>query len=264
MATLQFVHISDTHINPDPGYVKPFAPHTTVAGAHALVRALNALPFAPDFVLHTGDVAYDPDPAAYAAVRDIFAELRWPIYYLAGNHDDSAALQTVVMGQEAPQAALHYTFTKNGVQVVAVDSNGPAEPPGGFMTEAQLDFLREQCRPDDPRPLVIAVHHNMLPVGIPWLDDYMRTRNGEAFHQAILPARDRMRGVFYGHVHQHLDTVRDGILYASTRSTWTQLDAYPGMTHTTSELAAEPGYSLVTVTDTQTFIRRSTFSVTAE
>jgi hypothetical protein len=30
----------------------------------ALIKAVNDVPFAPDFVLHTGDVAYDPDPEA--------------------------------------------------------------------------------------------------------------------------------------------------------------------------------------------------------
>ncbi len=256
---LRFIHISDTHIHPDPDYTKPYAWTTSYKGAQALVRQLNALPFTPDFILHTGDVAYDPDAEAYAACREILSVIKHPVYYVAGNHDESRALQQYLIGTAEPVMPLHYEFEMNGVQVVVADSNGPTTPPAGFMTDAQLEWLRTACQPDDPRPLVIATHHIMLPVGIPWLDDYMRTTNGEAFHAAILPARERIRGVFFGHVHQNLDTLRDGILYSSALSSWTQFMNWPDTTETTTDERAEPGYSVVMVYPNQTYIRRHRF-----
>ena len=259
MSLLTFVHISDTHINPDPNYIQHHADYTPVIGARALVAELNALPFTPDFVLHTGDVAYDPDPDAYTAVNEVFDGLTHPIYYVSGNHDSSTALQTDVLKRDDPQPILHYTFEHNGVQIVVADSNGPTTPPAGMMTDTQLDWLREQCQPDDERPLIVATHHNPLKVGIPWLDDFMGIQNGDDFHAAILPARDRIRGVFFGHVHQNIDIVRDGILYSSCLSSWTQFMSYPGMDTTVKDSGAEPGYSIVTVTETQTFIRRCRF-----
>src|SRR5688572_17847026 len=90
---LRFVHISDTHISHDPNYILPEAKHTPAEGARALVDAINNLPFAPDFVLHTGDVAFDPEPAAYDTAAEIFSKLKFPIYYLTGNHDDWEGLQ---------------------------------------------------------------------------------------------------------------------------------------------------------------------------
>ena len=48
---LRFVHISDTHFNPDPEYIKSYAQYTPLPGAQALVEAVNALPFQPDFIL---------------------------------------------------------------------------------------------------------------------------------------------------------------------------------------------------------------------
>ena len=73
---LSFVHLSDTHINPNPAYNIPEADYTPVEGARALVAQINALPFAPDFVLHTGDIAYNPDPDAYDLAREILGLLR--------------------------------------------------------------------------------------------------------------------------------------------------------------------------------------------
>jgi Icc protein len=161
-----------------------------------------------------------------------------------------------MMGRAEPAPTLHYTFEVKGMQVVVVDSNGPAEPPAGFVDDAQLKWLSDLCTAADTRPLIIAVHHNVLPVGVPWLDTFMRMRNGDAFHRAILPARERIRGVFFGHVHQSITMYRDGILYTSALSSWAQIIAWPHTTDTEFDHGAEPGFSVVTVTPQQTFIRR--------
>jgi len=258
---LTFVHITDTHIHPDVDFVRENE-QPPYKAAVKLVEAVNGLPFAPDFVLHTGDVAYDPLPEAYAHCKTIFGALKYPIHYVIGNHDHSETLQKYLAGVENPTAFYHYEFEANGVQVVVVDSNGPErELPGGHVTETQLQWLSDICSADDPRPLVIAVHHNMIKSGVPWLDGYMITCNGDAFHQAILPAKDRLRGVFYGHVHQNHDLYKDGILYCSAASSWVQFQAYPGMTNTIRDSEAKPGFSVVMIDEDTTFVRRYQFTV---
>jgi Icc protein len=256
---LTFVHISDTHIHQNPAYNKDYAEVTPYAGAQALVDHINALPYKPDFVLHTGDVAYNPDPGAYATCREILGAIACPVHYVAGNHDEQETLQTYMQPELKGSASTYYEFEVNAVQIIIADSNGPVEPPAGYVTDDQLTWLNRLCSADDRRPLVVAVHHNVLPVGIPWLDGYMGMVNGEQFHAAILPARDRLRGVFFGHVHQNIDVYRDGILYCSTLSSWVQFDSYPDMTDTVPDPNAEPGYSLVIITPNQTFIRRCRF-----
>ncbi|RMF79360.1 MAG: hypothetical protein D6737_11680 [Chloroflexi bacterium] len=258
---LRFVHISDTHFSHDPNYNRDYAAYIPAVGTRALVEQLNALPFTPDFVLHTGDVAYDPLPEAYPVARDVLSKIKYPTYYIAGNHDDPAALQTIVMGRDDIATPLHYEVEINGAQIVCVDSNGPAEPPAGFVTDEQLAWLRALCEADDDRPLIVAIHHNVVEVGVPWLDEWMGITNGDAVHQALRPARQRLRGVFFGHVHQNLTIVRDGILYSSVLSSWAQLHAWPGMTRTTPDIGAEPGFNVVTITREQTFIRHHRFAV---
>jgi 3',5'-cyclic-AMP phosphodiesterase len=255
---LRFIHISDTHINPDPTYTGEHGEYSTLAGARALVEQVNALPFDVDFVLHTGDVVFNPEPEAYAIAQEILGQLRFPVYYLAGNHDHAGTLQQAMMGREEIRDPLDYEFEVNGVQIVCLDSNGPAEPPRGLVLPEQIDWLAERCAADD-RPLVVAIHHNVLPVEVPWLDDFMRIINGEAVHRALLPARERIRGVFFGHVHQNVEMLRDGILYTSTLSSWVQYHAWPGMDETHQDVSAEPGFNVVTLTRDQTYLRRYRF-----
>jgi 3',5'-cyclic AMP phosphodiesterase CpdA len=258
---LRFVHISDTHISPDPEYNEYDGPFPARLGAETLVREVNALPFTPDFILHTGDIAYDPEEAAYTAARDILGRLKQPVHYLVGNHDDRAALQRVMTGAE-PHAPYDYEFEVNGVQVVCVDTNMVARPnAGGGVTDDQLAWLRARTEKADDRPLIIAAHHNVLPIGSYFWDTFMRLYNGEAFHQAVLPARARLRGVFFGHVHMATETYRDGILYSSVNSSWYQLHCYPGQEEVREDRNALPGFNVVTITRSQTFIRRHYFTV---
>ncbi len=255
---LRFVHISDTHISHDPDYA-PWSPRHPRFAAEQLVQQLNNLPFEPDFVLHTGDVAYDPHAEAYIVARDVLRWIKYPVHYLAGNHDSCALLQSVLLQRESVQPTWHYEFESNGVQVVCLDSTGPAELPSGTVSAEQLDWLRSICEAADARPLVVAVHHNAVPVGIPWLDTYMRMANGADLHAALLPARDRLRGVFYGHIHQNCQTLRDGILYCSVASPWYQLHAWPDQMQTSYDQDAQPGFNVVTVTADQVHIRHHRF-----
>ncbi|MCU0481334.1 MAG: metallophosphoesterase [Anaerolineae bacterium] len=256
-----FLHISDTHIHSNPNHTRDFAQYPPNWGAQALVETINNLPFTVDFVLHTGDVVYDPVPEMYATARDILSQIKYPVHYVAGNHDAAGALQNTLIQKGDVGLQVNYTFEVNGVQFAVVDSNGAATPPAGHFTESQLAWISEVCSADDPRPLVIATHHNVLQSGIPWLDDYMSVKNWDEFHRAILPAKKRIRGVFFGHVHQHIDMVRDGILYASTVSSWVQFWSYPKLNKTTADRGMEPGYSLVMITADQTFIRRCRFPI---
>ena len=257
---LTFVHLSDTHISTDPEYGKHHTSHSTNAAAEALVKAVNALPFNVDFILHTGDVVYDPIPEAYLTARDILSQLARPVYYLSGNHDAGAELQRVLLGRTEILTPFYYTFDANGFQIVGLDSNGPAEVPRGNIIPQQLEWLDAICSAHDDRPMVVAVHHNVLPVGSPWLDDYMRITNGEALHQILLKAKDRLRGVFFGHVHQNIQMLQDGILYTSALSSWNQFNSWPGSSETVED-GENSGFNVVSMTANQTFIRRWNFRV---
>lgn len=258
---LRFIHISDTHLSGDPSYLLPETSYAPIFGGQALVDQLNALPFTPDFILHTGDVAYDPDPAAYETAREVLGRIKYPVYYLSGNHDDGEALQRIFLRSNAVLKPFEYELEINGVQIVTVDSNGPAQQPAGAVTKAQLDRLSALCAAKDDRPLIVATHHNVLPMGAPFWDTFMRMTNGEDFHRALLPARHRLRGVFHGHVHEPTDTYRDGILYTAALSSWYQLDTWPDQSTISGDRHMRPGFSVVLVTEEQTFIRRHQFRV---
>ena len=80
--------------------------------------------------------------------------------------------------------------------------------------------------------------------------------NGIELHQRLLDVRHRLRGVFYGHIHESMVTVRDGISYYSVPSGWFQTQTWPDQEEPTGDPNSQPGFNLVTLTETDTFIRQ--------
>lgn len=260
---LRFIHISDTHYAP-ADYVSDgdYRYHPNV-GVAALLETLKALPYRVDFILHTGDVAYDPHPAIYTEIQTAFSALPAPVLYVPGNHDHNATLQTVLMGRAEVQVPLYYERELNGVRLIFLDTNGEAPPPAGHVSAEQIAWLGERLALEDTRPIVVAFHHPLVATGTSeWFDVFMRTTNGEAVHQVLATAAPRIRGAFFGHVHQDIEFYRDGVLYTSVRSSWRQFETRPDQDMGTLDTpSADPGYALVTITDTGTIIQRFPFRV---
>lgn len=258
---LYFVHISDTHIGPTADYKRDG--HFSLPCARRVVEVINTLPKRPDFVIHTGDVVTNPHPASYQLAAETFARLEAPIYYVNGNHDRAADIRRYLpMGPKedagSDPACLSYTFEVMGWRFLVLDARGPDEiDPEGLLADSQLELLAQEAGAAGP-PLTVFVHFPVLPLNSPWMDANMLIRNGEAMHRALLPARERLRGVFHGHVHQAMQTVRDGILYVSVASAFAQFAAWPENDETRYDPEHNPGYNFVHLLAGQTIIHQHT------
>ncbi|MBK8985408.1 MAG: metallophosphoesterase [Chloroflexi bacterium] len=264
MSPVYFVHLSDTHIgptavSPDQHGVYPWP------CANRLVDIINDLPVRPDFVIHTGDVAYAPDPAAYELAAATFVRLNVPIYYVNGNHDAAHLINAhLPMGPKMDVSGdpntVSYTFDVKGECFLVLDTRGPDEiDPQGWLSETQLAAARAEAQPGG-RPLTIFMHHPIWPLNAEWMDAHMLVQNGRLLHNLLLPARGRLRGVFHGHVHQPMQTVRDGILYSSAASAYTQFAAWPGDMTVRHAFDDDPGYAFVHLLPGQTIIHQHTFA----
>ncbi len=258
-----FVHITDTHIGPSAGFARHG--HLSLPSAQRMVDLINAMPTTPDFVVHTGDVVSFPDPDAYALAAETLNEIEPPVYYVVGNHDTAVDIkQYMKMGPrtdcQPDEDVLSYAFEVKGVRFLVIDARAPDElDPHGLLSEAQLELVRREATPDGP-PLVVFGHFPALPLDSPWMDAKMPILNGEALHEALLPARDRLRGVFYGHIHHARQTVRDGIVYTATASTINQFTSWPTDEKVTVDADGAPGFSFVHVLPEQTIVEHRTFA----
>lgn len=251
---LTFVHISDTHIHPARDYTGSLVDFSSRLPTAALINAINILPAEVDFVLHTGDVVEDRHYAqTYEMAARVLSKLNYPYYTIPGNHDDAKKLQHDLLKRETIKPTLDETFEVNGVQIMLLDSSSPGDA-SGYLMQEQLVWIEAELSKPDERPLVVALHHHPLPTDAPWMDN-IKLINGDKLHALLLKVKDRLRGVFYGHIHLQSVTMRDGIPYYSVSSGWFQTQLWHGQTTPRHDRLHNPGFNLVTLTETDTFVR---------
>lgn len=231
---LEVIHISDTHFGPDC--------HHTIRGANAcdrsiaLVAAINALPFTPDFIVHTGDVVNDPDPAAFALAAEVLSELKVPIYYATGNHDDVAMMrEALAFGPHrllvpSSDGQLCYRLTggvRDEVEFFVVDGKVPEEEgPHGFLTANQIDAVLAEISGE--KPVAVFLHYPLSPIGSSWIDERLLVTNGQQFLSALAEkAGPQLRGIFSGHLHRGLQLFCGGVLQSGVSSPACEFTASP-------------------------------------
>ena len=257
---LTFLHISDTHISGDAEYRPPWeteaGPHPN-DGVERLLAAIAALPFAFDFILHTGDVCADPLAENYHKARQLLLRLSQPVYCLPGNHDSTVMMLDLLHDGRALHVMRDDRVQIGEYQLVTLDTNDPGDPHAPTLSDERIDAFAQRMAATDGQPTIVAAHHPLIETGVPYLDDEMRVQNGERIHQILLEYRSQLAGVFYGHIHQSTATQSDGIMYLSCQSTWTNLAAYPGLLRNPEKDELTPGgFNLVMLRGSRCFVRR--------
>jgi Icc protein len=248
--TLTFVHFSDTHI------VRPgvrLRDVDTYATLTRVVEAVNQLTPPPAFVVIGGDLV-SPDsvstarakppelPAdAYETSYDIFhslvSRLQVPVHYVMGNHDRRVPFRRVIMQDPQPTDRPHYyAFTAGQYRVCLLDSLLPPYN-GGYLSLAQLAWLRRQLHQHATSPTILVVHHHAVPVGVPVLDGIM-LMNAEDLWQVVGEV-DNVCTVLCGHVHLPHAGQHNGIPVFTTPSTCFQFAAAP------DGLSSSPGPAML-------------------
>lgn len=216
---ITFIHISDTHVRSD-GML--FHDRDPLRHLRRLVVQVNAFPQRPDFVVHTGDIADDRGAEAYSRAQAVLGDLAAPLVIVNGNHDDRILLRKYFDAPLAdsgdPGAPLDYAFEVRGERFLVLDAHTNAVPdPLGLLSADQLARVRAEATPGGP-PLTVFLHYPPFAMGSPWLDANMILTNGAELHAALLPARERLRGVFFGHLHRSCQITRGGITYTGAPS----------------------------------------------
>jgi len=262
--TLRFVHISDTHIGPTPDF-RLYGVQTFLS-LKKLITAINQIPTRPDFVIHTGDVVVNPDSEAYRLAAGLFKELECPVYFVAGNHDSAGDIRTILVSGPredlgAEKGRLAYRMVRKGHLLLILDACEPgASDPRGELPESQLEMLRREVGTGN-MPLTIFIHFPPIHLDSPWLDREMCLLNGEALHQALIPARERLRGVFFGHVHRGIQVLKNGILYSGVGSTFCQFTAWPDDQKAGYEPDLPACFNYVTLFPDQTIVKEHAVSI---
>jgi 3',5'-cyclic AMP phosphodiesterase CpdA len=211
---LFFAQISDSHM----GFNKPANPDVA-ATLQVAVDKLNALPVAPEFLLHTGDISHLARPEQFDNVAQILKGAKTKdVFYVPGEHDvidDEGAAYRERYGKNT-QGAGWYSFDKKGVHFVGLVNVMNLKAGGlGSLGAEQLAWLANDVKSlKHSTPIVVFAHIPLWSVYPEWgwgTDD-------SAQALALLKSFGSVT-VLNGHIHQTLQKVEGSVTFHTAAST---------------------------------------------
>lgn len=211
---LELSQITDTHLFADcDGELLGVA---TWHSCRAVVDAMKEELAGCHAILATGDLSQDQSAESYRHFVGMMAELTPPVFWLPGNHDEAPLMQAELdaagIGQAKHLLGEHW-------QVLLLDTQARGHT-HGRLSDEQLALLDTAIDRYPNHHLLVAVHHQAVPVGCAWLDQH-NLRNADELG-ARLARHSAGKVVLCGHVHQGFDEVRNGIRYLASPSTCIQ------------------------------------------
>lgn len=210
---MRILQITDCHLGRDADE-SLLGMKTADTLVDVLERAAQEDPF--DLVLCSGDISNDGTTASYDRFVQIIRQHMpaAPVAWLPGNHDNPSSMRTIRAA--APRSDY---LSIGGWNLILLNSRVPFEE-RGELPLSELQRLERLLDSDPTTPTMIFLHHQLVPVGSAWIDQYVVSNAADFF--AITDRFDNIRAVSWGHVHQEFYMVRNGVDLLATPSTCVQ------------------------------------------
>jgi 3',5'-cyclic-AMP phosphodiesterase len=203
---LTFVQISDTHI----GFHREANPDVVGSLRHAIAD-INALPQAPAFVVHTGDVSHLSKPEEFGSAKEILKEIRVDrVHTVPGEHDtiDDGVTGYLKFFDQDGKGRAWYSFDQGGVHFIGLNNvlNFKAGTLAALGDE-QLAWLKSDLAGvSRSTPIVVMAHIPLWTVWEPW--GWGTADSAQAL--ALLRPYGSVT-VLNGHIHQVLQKVEGNV-----------------------------------------------------
>ncbi|MGB7552959.1 MAG: metallophosphoesterase [Candidatus Korobacteraceae bacterium] len=211
---LSFVQISDSHM----GFDKAANPDV-VGTLKAAIDKINALPVAPAFMLHTGDISHLSKPEEFDTVDQLLKSASTQdVFFVPGEHDvlNDDGKQYLERYGKGTQGSGWYSFDKSGVHFVGLVNVLNLKAGGlGSLGAEQLKWLEKDVKHlSKSMPIVVFAH-------IPLWSVYPEWGWGTDDSAQALSYLKRFGSVtvLNGHIHQTMQKVEGNITFHTAAST---------------------------------------------
>lgn len=211
---LSFVQISDSHM----GFNKAANPDVT-ATMRIAIDKINALPIAPEFILHTGDITHLSKPEEFDTVDQILKSAPTKdVFFVPGEHDvlEDNGQQYLQRYGKNTKGAGWYSFDVKDAHFVGLVNvlNLKAGGMGSLGTE-QLEWLEDDLSHlPASKPVIVFAH-------MPLWNIYPQWGWGTDDSAQALSYLKRFGSVtvLNGHIHQTMQKVEGNVTFHTATST---------------------------------------------
>ncbi|HEX6827547.1 MAG TPA: phosphodiesterase [Burkholderiales bacterium] len=239
---MKLLQISDTHLD-QPGRIC-FGLDPAAQLAQCVAHA-NAVHGDAELAVVSGDLVNSATDPEYRELRRVLSGLAVPFRLIPGNHDRRDRIRSAFPELPfEPGKFLHQCVESSEATLLLLDTREPREEWGRLCPErlAWLEARLEAAR----GPVLIFMHHPPIPIGHPAMDS-VGLREPEAFLGLLQRHREKLRHVFFGHVHRPFFAAVDGIGYSAVPGTSHQVSLM-GMGRGDLYASGEPaGYGVILV-----------------
>ena len=211
-ASSRVVQLSDTHLMREVGgQLVGIDTDRSLAAVCRLVAAQGPI----DALLLTGDLAGDEAEEAYARLDAAITPLGVPSFWLPGNHD------AVWSDDHWLKSHFKRTVQLPHWDILMLNTQHPGAV-AGYLAGSEIEALEQAVDYAHAmgRPLLVATHHPLMPVGCTWLDE-IGAENAQAALQRLAPLGEKAV-VISGHVHQDSEQGYRGVKCLTAPSTCIQ------------------------------------------
>ena len=211
-ASSRVVQLSDTHLMRESGgQLVGIDTDRSLAAVCRVVATLGPI----DALLLTGDLAGDEAEEAYGRLDEALAPLGVPSFWLPGNHDAVWPSDHPLKSRFKRQVQLPHW------DVLMLNTQHPGAV-AGYLGSSEIEALEQAVdrARTSGRPLLVATHHPLMPVGCAWLDEIGAENAREAL-QRLAPLGEKAV-VISGHVHQDAVQEYQGVQCLTAPSTCIQ------------------------------------------
>jgi 3',5'-cyclic-AMP phosphodiesterase len=251
---MKLIQVTDPHLRKPGETLFGIDPAERLALCFADINAQHAN---ADLCVITGDLTCG-DEAAYALLRDLLSELATPWQLLLGNHDNRDSFLRIFPDAKIDANGFaQHAQEIDGFMLLFLDTLEPGTHAGGYC-ERRQEWLSRELAASGDRPVYIFMHHPPLRVGIPSLDAICLMQR-DKFKETLASHKQRIRHIFFGHLHRPVSGTWDGIPFSGLRGTahqcWLDFEArdQPSGSH------EPPAYGIILANETSTIIHLHDF-----
>jgi 3',5'-cyclic-AMP phosphodiesterase len=213
MQSIRLIQFTDTHLVGDA--------KRTLRGINTLDTFKRTLEQAQphlhsaDAILMSGDLVHD-DPVGYSHLTTLLGNSKIPVLCVPGNHDVPDAMRATLARKPFQIGG---TFVMGKWVLVLLDTF-IANSDSGRIGVEQLEQLDKTLKQHANLHVMVCLHHHPIKMNSEWLDT-VGLEDAAEFHR-VLAKHKNVRVVSWGHVHQSLDSLSEGVRYIATPATCSQ------------------------------------------
>ncbi len=251
---MKFVHITDPHLVP-PGEL--LWGLDTFERLEACLADIAAFHSDAEFCFISGDLTDRGEADAYHGLRVRLEQFPIETYLTLGNHDERAAYFSAFPKAPRDEAGFaQQSIDTAGGRFILMDTFGEPGNSEGWYCPSRMSWLRDQLGAAEG-DIYIVMHHPPLDIGVPYMDR-IKLREHEEFADLVADD-DRIRHIFFGHVHRMVFGNWNGIAYSALPGLSHQVPLVKGsIAHSYSD--EPPMYAVVTLGENQITINADGFS----